>query len=72
MPTKVVWLVTETAYGKVWGWRHFLHQHEAEETARRWRSQNVGVVTVEHVALQDQDAGGVRPNSSSFVQTRTN
>jgi len=46
----VIWLVTETAYGRVWGMRLFLHRQEAEETARRWRSQNVGVVTIE--ALQ--------------------
>lgn len=44
-----VWLVTETAYGKVWGWRHFLDREEAEETARRWRDQSAGVVTVEQV-----------------------
>lgn len=56
MPAKpeTVWIVAETAYGKVWGWRHFLHRHEAEETARRWRNQNAGVVTVEQISRQDQ------------------
>jgi hypothetical protein len=49
--TRPVWLVTETAYGKAWGWRHFLHREDAEETARRWRSQNVGLVTVEEVEV---------------------
>lgn len=48
-----MWLVLETAYGKVWGRRLFAHRHEAEETARRWRSQNVGVVTVEKLSALD-------------------
>lgn len=49
MVSRPVWLVTETAYGKVWGWRHFLQRDEAEKTARRWRSQSAGVATVEQV-----------------------
>ncbi len=47
MSAKRGWLVIETAYGKVWGRRYFLDRDEAEKTAAVWRSQNVGVVTVE-------------------------
>lgn len=44
---KTAWLVTETSYGRIWGWRHFLDKAEAEKTAATWRSQNEGIVTVE-------------------------
>lgn len=52
-----MWLVLETAYGRVWGRRLFAHRHEAEETARIWRSQNVGVVTVEWVVQEEASSG---------------
>lgn len=45
--SRTVWLVTESSYGKVTGWRHFLHCEEARETAEIWRSQSAGVVTIE-------------------------
>lgn len=51
MPLLTVWLVTETAYGRVWGRRHFLAREKAEETAATWRSQNVGDVTVEEIQV---------------------
>lgn len=51
--TRKVWLIVETdTYGKERGWRHFLTKAEAEETARRWRSQNVGTTTVEQVEVE--------------------
>jgi hypothetical protein len=48
---RIGWLVTETAYGRVWGFRHFLTKTEARATARVWRSQNAGIVTVEQVEV---------------------
>lgn len=60
--TRRVWLVKETAYGRVgdevphmrtWGFRHFL-PHEldkAEKLAATWRSQSFGTVTVEQVEV---------------------
>lgn len=49
--SRLVWKVTETSYGRVNGWRHFRSRERAEATARIWRSQNVGVVTVEQVEV---------------------
>lgn len=44
--TRLVWLVTETAYGKTTGWRHFLRLDKALETAGTWVSQSAGDVTI--------------------------
>lgn len=41
------WIVTETAYGKTIGRREFASLAEARETARRWKSQSAGVITIE-------------------------
>lgn len=44
--TRLAWIVTETAYGKTWGWRHFLDLDEALRTAGVWVKQSFGDVTI--------------------------
>lgn len=62
-PRTRVWLVKETAFGRVgneiphmrvWGWRHFqLHElDKAEKLAATWRSQSFGVVTIEQTEVE--------------------
>jgi hypothetical protein len=41
----MVWLVTEIAYGRTLGWRHFLDYDEALRTATRWMATSAGVVS---------------------------
>lgn len=42
----MTWLVSETSYGKVTGWRHFQNLDEALKTAGIWVSQSAGDVTI--------------------------
>ncbi len=50
--TRRVWLVTERAYGKTTGWRHFIDLADALETAGTWVSQSVGDVTISRTEVE--------------------
>lgn len=54
MPSTTVraYLVTESRFGRIRGWRHFLDRNEAYSTAHHWRSQSAGWVVVQTVDVE--------------------
>lgn len=52
--SNMAWLVSETSYGKVTGWRHFQNLDEALKTVGTWVSQSAGDVTIARRDVSDK------------------